>query len=92
MNYWEVLPIRVPGRYCLSVFLGGSTYPSPFRSEYPLGEMRPWGMNHQRARAYAREASCRAGANQKPERREVAMDRRPLLASTAWSAICTRQP
>ena len=30
--------------------------PSPFRSGYPLGEMRRWGMTHHRAGAYAREA------------------------------------
>jgi hypothetical protein len=29
--------------------------PSPCRSGYPLGEMRPWGMTHHRAGAYARE-------------------------------------
>ena len=40
---------------CRRLFLGGSTHPSPFRSEYPLGEMRPWGMNHHRAVDYARE-------------------------------------
>ena len=28
--------------------------PSPFRSGYPLGEMRLWGMTHHRAGAYAR--------------------------------------
>ena len=41
---------------CLSVLLGGSTYPSPSRSGYPLGDMRPWGMTHHRAGAYAPEA------------------------------------
>jgi hypothetical protein len=62
------------------VLLGGSTYPSPFRSGYPLGEMRPWGMIDHRAGAYAREARCRAGANKKPDCRDVAMDRHPAIS------------
>jgi hypothetical protein len=62
------------------VLLGGSTYPSPFRSGYPLGDMRPRGMTHYRAGAYPQEASCRAGANKKPVRRAVAMDRRPAIS------------
>jgi hypothetical protein len=67
-------------RSCRRLFLGGSTYPSSFRSGNPLGELRPWGMTHHRAGAYAREAWCRAGANKKPVRRDVAMDRRPAIS------------
>jgi hypothetical protein len=46
----------------------------------PLGEMRPWGMTHHRAWAYAPEASCRAGAHVKPDQKDVAMDRRPAIS------------
>jgi hypothetical protein len=47
MNYWKTLPIRVTGRFYV---------PAPSTGGYPLGEMRPWGMIHHRAGAYAREA------------------------------------
>src|ERR671917_1361691 len=64
----------------------------------PLGEMRLWGMTHHRAGAYAPETSCRAQANEKPDRRDVAMDRHPAIsehvligglhpATLTWSTV-----
>src|SRR5215208_3519688 len=64
----------------------------------PLGEMRLWVMTHHRAWAYAPEASCRAGASEKADRRDVAMDRHPAIsehgligglhpATLTWSTV-----
>jgi hypothetical protein len=46
-------------------------------SGFPLGDTRNWVMMHHRAGAYAPEASCRAGANEKPDRKDAAMNRHP---------------
>lgn len=43
---------------------------------FPLGDTRLWGMTHHRGGPYARRAACEAGAKEKPDRRDVAMDRR----------------
>jgi len=43
---------------------------------FPLGDTRLWGMTHHRGGTYARRASCASGANEKLDRRDVAMDRR----------------
>ena len=43
----------------------------------PRGDTRNWVMTYHRAGAYAPEASCRAGANEKPDRKDAAMNRHP---------------
>ena len=46
-------------------------------SGFPLGDTRSWVMTQHRAGAYASEASFRARANEKPERKDAAMNRHP---------------
>jgi hypothetical protein len=46
-------------------------------SGFPLGDTRNWVMTHHRAGAYAPEVSCRAGANENPDRKDAAMNRHP---------------
>ena len=45
------------------------------RERISLGDTRNWVMTHHRAGAYAPEVSCRAGANEKPGRKDAAMNR-----------------
>jgi hypothetical protein len=66
MTYGEPLPTRVPASAAL-----------PSNRGYPLGDTRNWVMTHHRAGPYATEASCRAGANEKPDRKDAAMNRHP---------------
>jgi hypothetical protein len=51
--------------------------PGPDESGFPLGDTRDWVMTHHRAGAYAPEVSCRAGANEKPDRKDAAMNGHP---------------
>ena len=46
-------------------------------SGFPLGDTRSWVMTHHRGGAYAPEVSCGAGANEKPDRKDAAMNRHP---------------
>jgi hypothetical protein len=65
-------------------------------SGFPLGDTRNWVMTHHRAGAYAPEASCRAGAIDKPDRKDAAMNRHPAGSEgglrVAWSTTRPKQP
>ena len=93
---------RWPGFDRIRLPLAGAemmTYRAPLpglrESRYPLGDTRHWVMTHNRAGAYAPEASCRAGANKRktgpkgrcdespPRRQRGRPDRRPAQSSPA---------
>jgi hypothetical protein len=71
MNYWEALPTPVPGRFYVPVTL--QEWISP-RGNASLGDEPPpcWGL--------CSRGMMQRGANQKPDRRDVAMDRHPAIS------------